>query len=59
MHKQHQSEDKENQVELQVIDEIQSGITSKKSTPSHSRSNTNGNAPQQLKLNDESGKYIF
>ena len=56
MHKQHQSEDKENQVELQVIDEIQSGTTSKKSTPSHSRSNTNGNVPQQLKLNTDSGK---
>ena len=58
MHQQHHSEDKENQIELQVIDEIQSGPTSKKSTPSHSRINSNGNQSQQVISNAVSSKGI-
>ena len=59
MHKQHQSEDKENQVELQVIDEIQSGAASRKSTPSHSFITSNENQSQQVISNNESGKGIL
>ena len=59
MHQQHHSEDNENQVELQVIDEIQSGAASRKSTPSHSFITSNENQSQQVISNNEYGKGIL
>ena len=53
MHKQHHSEDKENHVELRVINEVQSGAANKISTPSNSIINANGNSRQEMSSNDK------
>ena len=58
MHKQHHSEDKENHVELQVINEVQSGAASKKSTASNSAINTNGHPYQEMSSNDQTSNTI-
>ena len=56
MHKQHHSEDKENHVELRVINEVQSGAANKISTPSNSIINANGNSRQEMSSNDKTSK---
>ena len=58
MHKEHHSEDKENQVELQVINEVQSGAAIKTSTPSNSVIHANGNPRQEMSPNDKTSNTI-
>ena len=58
MHKEHNSEDKENHVELQVINEVQSGAAIKQSTPSNSIVNANGNPRQEMASNDKTSNKL-
>ena len=59
MHKQHHSEDKENHVELQVINEVQSGAACKKSTASNSVINANGHPHQEMSSNDKTSNAFY
>ena len=59
MHKQHHSEDKENHVELQVINEVQSGAACKKSTASNSVINANGHPHQEMSSNDKTSNVFY